>query len=57
LCDEYLSWVLYLSFKEEDCAPLYDYKLNVVKRVLLGKKCVCDIEESKIIHVFRALVL
>jgi len=57
LCDEYLSWVLDLSFKEENCAPLYDYKLNVVRRVLLKKKCVCDIEESKVIRVFRAPVL
>ncbi len=57
MCDEYFSWVFDLSFKEEDCAPLYDYKLNVVRRVLLEKKCVCDIEESKVICVFCAPVL
>jgi hypothetical protein len=25
--------------------PLYDYRLDVAKKVLLGKKCVCDIED------------
>ncbi len=45
LCGEYPYWVPYLFFEEEDCASFLCmiYRLDVVRKVLLGKKCVCDI--------------
>jgi hypothetical protein len=43
LHDKYPSWVPYLSFGL--CmVPLYDFRLHVAMRVLLGNKCVYDIE-------------
>ncbi len=48
LCGECPSWVPDLSFEEEDCESflLYDSRLDVVRRIFLGKKCVCDIEKK-----------
>jgi hypothetical protein len=45
LCGQYTFWVSYLSFEENDYGsiPLYDFRLDVARRILLGKKCVCDI--------------